>query len=73
MTIVTGATGQLGSQIVRKLIERLPPGQVEPSVHDVDRAADLAALGVRVRHGDFTDPATLAYAFEGASQVLVVA
>ena len=49
MTIVTGATGQLGSQIVRKLIERLPPEQVEPSVRDVDRAADLAALGVRVR------------------------
>ncbi|WP_295700909.1 NAD(P)H-binding protein [Lapillicoccus sp.] len=72
MIVVTGATGQLGSQIVRQLIERLPPEQVGVSVRDVDRAADLAALGVRVRHGDFTDPATLAHAFEGASQVLVV-
>ena len=35
-------------------------------------AADLAALGVRVRLGDFTAPASLADAFEGATQVLVV-
>jgi uncharacterized protein YbjT (DUF2867 family) len=32
----------------------------------------LEALGVRVRQGDFDEPATLAAAFEGATQVLVV-
>lgn len=42
------------------------------SARDVDRAADLAARGVRVRHGDFTDPESLDDAFEGAEQVMVV-
>lgn len=72
MIIVTGATGQLGSQIVQRLLDRVPADQVGVSVRDPDRGADLATRGVRVRHGDFTEPASLAVAFEGATQVLVV-
>jgi len=72
MIIVTGATGQLGSQIVQQLLKRVPAEGVGVSVRDTDKAADLAALGVRVRHGDFTDPPTLANSFEGATQVLIV-
>jgi uncharacterized protein YbjT (DUF2867 family) len=72
MIVVTGATGQLGSQIVDRLLDRLSPDAVGVSVRDVDRAAGLAERGVRVRAGDFTDPATLGHAFEGADKVLVV-
>jgi NAD(P)H dehydrogenase (quinone) len=72
MLVVTGATGQLGSLIVDRLLDRVPASSVGVSVRDVDRAAPLAARGVRVRAGDFTDPASLRHAFEGATQVLVV-
>lgn len=72
MIIVTGATGRLGSQIVDRLLERVPADGIGVSVRDVHKAAALAERGVRVRRGDFTDPATLAAAFEGAEQVLVV-
>jgi NAD(P)H dehydrogenase (quinone) len=72
MIIVTGATGRLGSQIVRRLLDRIPADQVGVSVRDPGRAADLAGRGIRVRRGDFTDPDGLADAFEGATQVLVV-
>lgn len=72
MIIVTGATGRLGSRIVDQLLERVPADQVGVSVRDPARAADLAARGVRVRPGDFTDPSSLADAFEGATQVLIV-
>ncbi|MEU4531933.1 NAD(P)H-binding protein [Micromonospora ureilytica] len=72
MIVVTGATGNLGSQIVDRLLDRLPPAAVGVSVRDVDRAANLADRGVRVRAGDFTDPATLKHAFEGADKVLIV-
>jgi len=72
MIVVTGASGQLGAQIVSRLLDRVPADQVGVSVRDPGRAADLAARGVRVRRGDFTDPGTLASAFEDASQVLVV-
>jgi uncharacterized protein YbjT (DUF2867 family) len=72
MLIVTGATGRLGSQIVDKLLDRVPADSIAVSVRDVDKARALADRGVRVRPGDFTDPATLDHAFEGAEQVLVV-
>ena len=72
MIIVTGASGQLGRAIVQKLVQRVPASQVGASVRDPEKAGDLAALGVRVRRGDFADPASLAHAFEGAAQVLIV-
>jgi uncharacterized protein YbjT (DUF2867 family) len=72
MFLVTGATGRLGSQIVEHLLQRVPADQVGVSVRDPARAAHLADRGVRVRRGDFADPASLAEAFEGAAQVLVV-
>ena len=68
MIVVTGATGRLGSQIIEHLLERIPAEQVGVSVRETAKAAGLAERGVRVRHGDFADPATL----EAASQVLIV-
>ncbi|WP_417681517.1 NAD(P)H-binding protein [Roseibium sp.] len=72
MFIVTGATGQLGHAIVRKLVEQVPAAEVGATCREPEKAADLAALGVRVRPGDFGDPESLALAFEGARQVLIV-
>ncbi|MEU2621794.1 NAD(P)H-binding protein [Streptomyces sp. NPDC007157] len=72
MIIVTGATGQLGSQIVERLLDRVPAVEVGVSVRDPHKARSLADRGVRVRQGSFTEPAGLAHAFEGASQVLIV-
>ncbi|MEU9644037.1 SDR family oxidoreductase [Streptomyces sp. NPDC048188] len=74
MIIVTGATGQLGRRIVEHLLTRVPAGQVGVSVRDPEnpQALAFADQGVRVRRGDFADAGSLAHAFEGASQVLVV-
>ena len=72
MIVVTGATGQLGRLIVEQLVNRVPVDRVAVSVRDVEKAQELAARGVRVRRGDFTDPKSLEHAFEGASQVLIV-
>ncbi|SFE07137.1 Uncharacterized conserved protein YbjT, contains NAD(P)-binding and DUF2867 domains [Actinacidiphila alni] len=72
MIIVTGATGQLGRDIVERLLSYVPAERIGASVRDPGKARDLLDRGVRVRQGDFADPAGLAHAFEGASQVLVV-
>ncbi|MFD4599130.1 NAD(P)H-binding protein [Streptomyces sp. NPDC058464] len=72
MIIVTGATGQLGGRIVERLLDRIPAAGVGVSVRDPEKARSLVDRGVRVRQGGFTDPAGLAHAFEGASQVLIV-
>ena len=72
MIIVTGATGTLGRAIVERLLDRLPAEQLGVSVRDPDKARALEERGVRVRRGDFDDAQSLAHAFEGAAQVLVV-
>ncbi|WP_380171103.1 NAD(P)H-binding protein [Kineococcus sp. DHX-1] len=72
MYVVTGATGQLGSRIVRCLLDRIPAERIGVSVRDARTAADLTARGVRVCEADFLDPDALAHAFEGAERVLVV-
>ncbi|MCY1047065.1 SDR family oxidoreductase [Corallococcus sp. bb12-1] len=72
MIVVTGATGQLGRLVVEQLVTRVPVDRVAVSVRDVQKAQELAARGVRVRRGDFTDPKSLEHAFEGASQVLII-
>jgi uncharacterized protein YbjT (DUF2867 family) len=71
-TIVTGATGQLGSRILERLLTRVPAASIGISVRNPSAASAFAARGVRVRRGDYTEPSTLASAFEGASQVLIV-
>lgn len=72
MIIVTGASGRLGSAVVDNLLQHVGAEQIGVSARDPQRLAHLAQRGVRVRHGDFTEPASLKEAFEGASQVLVV-
>ncbi|EXG81834.1 NAD(P)H-binding protein [Cryptosporangium arvum] len=72
MFVITGATGQLGSRIVERLLRQVPAERVAVSVREPAKAGALAERGVRVRGADFTDPASLRDAFEGAEQVLVV-
>jgi NAD(P)H dehydrogenase (quinone) len=72
MIIVTGATGQLGRQIVKKLVAHVATSQIGISVRDPSKVKDLEALGVRVRQGDFDNPDSLRDAFDGAHQVFVV-
>ena len=72
MIVVTGATGQLGRLIVEELLGLMPADRIGASARDPSRIDDLAVRGVRVRHGDFDVPGSLAQAFEGAKQVLIV-
>jgi NAD(P)H dehydrogenase (quinone) len=72
MIIVTEATGQLGSAVVEHLLTRVSPERIGVSVRDPNQAKALADKGIRVRRGDFDDFGSLATAFEGATQVLLV-
>lgn len=72
MIVVTGATGNYGRLVVDGLLKKLPAAQVGVSTRDTSKAEDLHRRGVRVCQGDFTDPASLRHAFDGAEQVLIV-
>ncbi len=72
MIVVTGATGQLGRLIVEGLLRKLSGSKIGISVRDPEKAEAFQQRGVRVAKGDFANPETLASAFEGAEQVLII-
>jgi len=72
MIVVTGASGQLGRLVISNLLKRVPAGEIAAMVRSPEKAADLAALGVTVRRGDYTDPASLDAAFAGVEKLLLI-
>ena len=70
-TLVVGATGVLGQQVVLQL--RARGVSVRALVRDLGKAPALVALGVEVVEGDLTDPVTLQRTCSGASHVLAAA
>ena len=69
MILVTGATGTVGSQVVRELEERGRP--VRAFVRDRARGAERLGDGVELAVGDFADPPSLLRAMDGADAVLL--
>ncbi|MBJ9987554.1 SDR family oxidoreductase [Paenibacillus sp. S28] len=70
--LVTGATGKLGRKVVENLLQTVPASQLAVSVRNPDKAEDLRARGVDVRHGDFDVPETLDKAFAGIDRLLII-
>lgn len=72
MIVVTGATGQLGHLVIKNLLKKVPATQIVAAVRNVEKAKDLAALGVQVRHADYNEPASWDVALKGADKVLLI-
>ncbi|MBF6192138.1 NAD(P)H-binding protein [Nocardia implantans] len=68
MIVITGATGTIGSEIIRQLSER--GTAIRAVTRDPDRA-DVPA-GVEVARGDYTDVASMAKAMAGAEAAFIV-
>ena len=70
MTIgITGATGQLGRLVVKKLKAKVPSADIVALVRTPARAADL---GVSVRDADYDKPDTLDRALAGIDTLLLI-
>ncbi len=72
MIIVTGATGALNGATVDHLLARRPPAELVAVAREPANARRFADRGVAVRRGDYADPDSLAAAFAGADQLLLV-
>jgi NAD(P)H dehydrogenase (quinone) len=73
MTVaITGATGKLGSLVVKHLLKKLPANQIVAVVRNTEKAAPLASLGLEIRYGNYMDPASLVKAFNGISKLLLI-
>ena len=69
--IVTGASGQLGRQVIDNLLAA-GAGPIIAVSRSPEKLADLADKGVEARKGDFNDPASLGAAFAGGKRLLII-
>ena len=69
MILVTGATGNAGSQVVRALLEH--GREVRAFVRDPDKAHSLFGDAVELAIGDFADEPSVHGALDGADDVLL--
>lgn len=72
MIVVTGATGQLGHLVIKALLKKVPAANIVAVVRNVEKAKDISALGVQVRHADYNQPASWDAALQGADKVLLI-
>jgi NAD(P)H dehydrogenase (quinone) len=71
--VVTGATGPLGRGAIDSLLARgVAPASIVAAGRDASKVDALRQLGVRTAIIDYSDPATLDAAFEGAGTVVLV-
>lgn len=66
---VTGATGQLGSQVVEQLKSRVSNENIVALVRDTEKAANL---GVETREFDYSRPDNLSKALNGIDRLLLI-
>ncbi len=70
MILVTGATGNIGVELIKKLCDR---GQrVRAFVRDRVRAQAIAFPGVEFAEGDFSKPGTFVSALEGVDRLFLL-
>ena len=67
--LITGATGNVGSQVVQELRGR--GASVRAFVRDPDRVARTLGDGVELAAGDFSDTVSLRRALEGADRLFL--
>ncbi|WP_084658459.1 NAD(P)H-binding protein [Pseudooceanicola batsensis] len=69
--IVTGASGQLGSQVVDALLAQ-GAAPIVAITRAPEKLSTLQARGVEVRAADFNDAASLVPAFTGGGRLLII-
>ncbi len=73
MILITGATGKLGTAVVKNLLKNTSANQIAALVRDESKASALKETGVDIRIGNYDDPASLDKAMQGIEKVLLIA
>lgn len=72
MFAITGASGQLGRQVIEALLTHVPAESLVAIVRNPVKVADLAKSGVQVRTADYNDLTALTEALTGVEKLLLI-
>ncbi|WP_020390182.1 SDR family oxidoreductase [Kribbella catacumbae] len=71
--VITGATGQLGRLVIADLLAAgIPADGITAVARSKEKAADLAAEGVKVAIADYDEPSTFDEVFSAGDRVLLI-
>lgn len=70
MILITGATGNIGTEVIKKLAEGKHP--IRAFVRNRTQARDIALPGVDLVEGDFAKPKTFSRALEGVETLFLL-
>lgn len=70
--LITGAAGNLGSQIVSFLAQWNDPSAIIATSRSSANEAKFVSQGLQFRIADFAEPSTLPTAFAGADKLLII-
>lgn len=70
--LITGATGQLGSQIVSELTAKYPIAQLSVLARSSEKGLPFTEKGITVKIGNYQDPSSLVEAMQGIDSVLLI-
>lgn len=72
MILITGATGNLGSNVVRQLLKKSNSSQFIVSSSNESGVIKLKDKGLQARLANFSEPSTLNEAFKGIEKLLLI-
>ncbi|NPD17649.1 SDR family oxidoreductase [Xinfangfangia sp. D13-10-4-6] len=72
MILISGATGQLGQEVVKHLLSQGAKGRFAVLARDANKAKPYSDQGIEVRIADFDAPDTLPAAFAGIETFLFI-
>ena len=71
--LITGATGQLGKNVINLLLNKVDKNQISALVRNPAKAEELKKQGVEIREGDYDNYESLVKAFNGNENVVKAA
>jgi uncharacterized protein YbjT (DUF2867 family) len=69
--LVAGATGTVGSEVVKQLSSTGQNVRVRATVRSINKAAKIKAVGAEIAEIDYTKPTTLTKAFSGVDKLFL--
>ena len=69
---ITGASGQLGTALVRYALARVPAADIVAITRNPGKLEQFSQQGVQVRAGDFAKPEELAAALQGVERLVII-
>jgi uncharacterized protein YbjT (DUF2867 family) len=69
--LITGATGTVGSEVVKQLSSVGQNVRVRAAVRSINKAAKIKAEGAEIAEVDYTKPTTLTKAFSGVDKLFL--